>query len=161
MYRSLISGVLLIAIAASKTVPASGDAQACDVTKPNGVVEGVASSFGNSQLAVGPFGLWPDGNVVFKPGGPGSIYPDGSLGMKFGWSLGASGQLRVEGRRLDGTAPPLRAHYAGITTDGSFQPTELIFSTPGCWEVTGHLGEASLTFVTMVTRISGLERKPS
>lgn len=26
--------------------------------------------------------LWPDGQVIFKPGGPGSINADGSLSMK-------------------------------------------------------------------------------
>jgi len=32
------------------------------------------------------------------------------------------------------------------------QPTELIFPTEGCWEVTGRVGDASLTFVTLVVR---------
>ena len=35
-------------------------------------------------LTLGPFGLWPEGTVVFRPGGPGEIFPDGSLSMKFG-----------------------------------------------------------------------------
>jgi hypothetical protein len=33
-------------------------------------------------------GLWPDGTVVFQPGGPGSIEPNGSLAMKFWWTRG-------------------------------------------------------------------------
>jgi hypothetical protein len=36
--------------------------------------------------------------------------------------------------------------------DIGFQPSYLIFSTPGCWEVTGRVGEASLTFVTRVVK---------
>ena len=83
------------------------------VTKPNGVMAGSAEvnahSYGNQQVSVGPFGLWPDGTVVFKPGGPGFITQDGSLGMKFGWTRAVSGQLKIEGRRLDAPAPPLRA----------------------------------------------------
>ncbi len=39
------------------------------------------------------------------------VKPDGSIGMKFLWvrGPGVSGPLRVEGKRLDGEAPPLRA----------------------------------------------------
>ena len=29
----------------------------------------------------------------------------------------------------------------------------VVFPTPGCWEVTGRVGTASLTFVTLVQRI--------
>src|SRR5215470_3905052 len=32
-------------------------------------------------LSPGPFGLWPEGTIVFRPGGPGSVEPDGSLAM--------------------------------------------------------------------------------
>jgi hypothetical protein len=130
---------------------------ACEVTKPNGVVAGSEqvepNSFGNHQLSLGPFGLWPDGTVVFKPGGAGFITRDGSLGMKFGWQRGVRGQLRIEGRRLDASAPPLRAVVPNGYGDIGFQATSLVFSTPGCWEVTGHVGDASLTFVTMVVKI--------
>ena len=34
-----------------------------------------------------------------------------------------------------------------------FKPTALIFPTEGCWEVTGKVGETSLTFVTRVVKI--------
>src|SRR6185503_370480 len=45
----------------------------CEVTRPNGIVAGsdktVPNSHGNRQLSLGPFGLWSEGTVVFKPGG--------------------------------------------------------------------------------------------
>jgi hypothetical protein len=130
---------------------------ACDVTKPNGVVAGSeqvdANSYGNHELSLGPFGLWPDGTVIFKPGGAGFITRDCGLGMKFGWQRGIRGQLTIEGRRLDGSAPPLRSAVAQGDGDIGFQPTYLVFSTPGCWEVTGHVGEATLTFVTRVVKV--------
>ena len=130
---------------------------ACEVTRPNGIVAGSEqpepSSHGNPQLSLGPFGLWPEGTVVFKPGGPGFITPDGSLGMKFGWTRGVRGQLRIEGRRLDAPASPLRSVIASGSGEIGFQATFLVFSTPGCWEVTGRVGEASLTFVTRVVKI--------
>lgn len=131
-------------------------AAACAVTTPNGIVAGEEqdpSSHGNRQVSVGPFGLWPDGTVVFKPGGAGFITRDGSLGMKFGWRRGVRDQLRIEGRRLDAAASPLRAEVPNGYGDLGFQATYLMFSTPGCWEVTGRVGDASVTFVTKVVKI--------
>jgi hypothetical protein len=129
----------------------------CTVTAPNGVVAGEAqrdaNSYGNRQVSVGPFGLWPDGTVVFKPGGPGFRTRDGSLGMKFGWQRGVPGRLRIEGRRLDAPASPLRAEVPGGYRDLGFQASYVIFPTPGCWEVTGRVSQASVTFITQVTRI--------
>ena len=129
----------------------------CEVTIPNGIAavpeQADTASHGNKQLSVGPFGLWPNGTVVFKPGGAGFVTRDGSLGMKFGWLRGVPGQLKIEGRRLDAPAPPLRAEIPNGYEDSGFQATYLIFSTPGCWEVTARVGDASLTFVTMVVKI--------
>ena len=54
-----------------------GTAVPCDVTSPNGIVAGETErqeeSYGNALLSVGPFGLWPDGTVIFRPGGAGSV----------------------------------------------------------------------------------------
>lgn len=130
---------------------------ACAVTTPNGIAAGPEHpgrfGYGNRQVSIGPFGLWPEGTVVFKPGGAGFVTRDGSLGMKFGWQRGVRGQLRIEGHRLDASAPPLRSEVPEGYGDLGFQPTYLIFPTPGCWEVTGRVGEASVTFVTRVVKI--------
>ena len=160
---NLLGCVLLILTAASESEgrqrPATPvqTAAACAVTTPNGIVaaeeQSDPSSHGNRQVSVGPFGLWPDGTVVFKPGGAGFVTQDGSLGMKFGWQRGVRGQLRIEGRRLDAPAPPLRAEVPSGYGDLGFQATYVIFSTPGCWEVTGRVGDASVTFVTKVVKI--------
>lgn len=34
-----------------------------------------------------------------------------------------------------------------------FRPTYLVFPTPGCWEITGRLGERSLSFVVYVEKV--------
>jgi hypothetical protein len=126
----------------------------CKVTRANGqgtFLEGMAPElYGNALISTG---LWPDGTIVFKPGGPGFVYGDGSLAMKWGWRRAVRGQLRIEGRRLDEPAPPLRADIPAGYSDFGFQSSALIFPTPGCWEVTGRVGTASLTFVTFVQRI--------
>jgi hypothetical protein len=127
----------------------------CAVTTPNRIVAGGGeedpNSYGNRQVSV--FGLWPDGTVVFKPGGAGFLTRDGSLGMKFGWLRGVPGQLRIEGRRLDASAPPLRGEVPSGYGALGFQASYVVFPMPGCWEVTGRVGDASVTFVTMVAKI--------
>lgn len=133
------------------TRPSTVPQSACEVTRPNGQTPlGEASSphfHGNGSLWTQ---LWPEGTVVFEPGGPGFVEPDGSLSMKFPWWRGVRGQLTIEGRRLDAPAPPLRADIPSGYGDIGFQAAALIFPTEGCWEVTGRVGNASLTFVTRV-----------
>lgn len=128
----------------------------CEITKPNGVVadggEPYKESYGNSKLSLGPFGLWSNGTVILRPDGAGFVTPEGWLGMKFGWQRSVRGRLTVEGRRLDGRALALMAE-TGYDPQIGFQATALIFPTPGCWEVTGRVGAASLTFVTRVEKI--------
>jgi hypothetical protein len=155
---TFIVSPLLVGSAERQGSPPSHPAIAeCVVTTPNGIAAGEPqsdpSSYGNREISVGPFGLWPEGTVVFRPSGAGFITRDGALGMKFGWRRGISGALTIEGRRLDGTAPPLRAEVPHGYGEHGFQASYVIFPTPGCWEVTGRVSEASVTFVTKVVKI--------
>jgi hypothetical protein len=136
----------------------------CAVTLPNGSEPpgvfthgGPSDNRGDNSNLYGNGKLWttlsPNGTVEFRPGGPGSVDPDGSLGMKFPWWRGVRGKLIIEGKRLDRASPPLRAHIPEGYGDTGFQSTALIFPTAGCWEVTGRVGDASLTFVTRVIQI--------
>ena len=126
-------------------------APTAQVTAPQDCAATAASVSGDSRLNV-VLG-WPDGEVVFRPGGPGFITSDGALGMKFGWYRGVRGRLTIEGRRLDGDASPLRAEVNSGYGDSGFQATYIIFPTPGCWEVTGRVADASVTFITRVVKI--------
>jgi len=162
-FQALLLGLAILPslVAASEdrrvSPPAPQTTVECAVTTPNGIAAGeeefAPSSYGNREVSVGPFGLWPDGTVIFKPGGPGFVTRDGSLGMKFGWLRGVSGKLRITGRRLDAEAPPLRAEVPDGYGDRGFQATYIIFPTPGCWEVTGRVGNSSVTFVTKVVKV--------
>jgi hypothetical protein len=94
-------------------------------------------------------GLWPRGKVV---AGSDQVLPDGSISMKWWWWRGVEGDLKIVGRRLDGSSPPLGAIIpAGYGSTG-FQATSLIFPREGCWEVTGSVGPHRLTFVTIATK---------
>lgn len=80
---------------------------------------------------------------------------DGSISEKFPWWRGVRGPLSITGRRLDRPAPPLRAHIPDGYGATGFQSTLLIFPTEGCWRVTGTVGGASLTVVTLVVKTTG------
>jgi len=135
-------------------------APACQPTLPNGSTPpGEAPSanyYGNGQLWTA---FWPEGTLRFEANGPGLILSDGSMSMKFPWwrGEGVVGALTVEGRRLDGQAPPLGAEIPNGYGDTGFQASALIFPTTGCWEVTAHAGEAELTFVTRVVGPEGAD----
>jgi len=129
----------------------------CAVTQPNHshvppsvqakaqVGETSESLFGNDKIWTY---LWPDGTVTFRKNGPGFVLRDGSLQMKFLWLLAVDGPLALSGRRLDGTAPPLRSDFSPTAPGTGFQPSYVIFPTPGCWEVTARANGSELTFVT-------------
>jgi hypothetical protein len=80
-----------------------------------------------------------------------TINPDGSIGAKFGWWRAGSGKIRISGRRLDASAPPLRAHVPDGYGRG-FQATGLIFPTTGCWKVTGRYLELQISFTLLVVK---------
>lgn len=135
--------------------PRDSSLAGCEVTRPTRQdafrEEPAPGLLGNAALSTS---TWHDGVVTFKPGGPGFVMPDGSLGMKWGWLRGVRGALRIEGRRLDAPAAPLQSQIPCCYGDIGFQASYLIFPTPGCWEVTGRVGDASVTFVTSVVKTS-------
>lgn len=112
--------------------------QTCDVSKG-------AQRSGNLEAFVPS-----DGTFIFRPGGAGFVDRDGGLGIKFAWTRPAGSELIVGGRRLDAEAPPARAYMHAGYRDGDWQPTYLVFPTPGCWQITGRVGDRSLTFVVQV-----------
>lgn len=140
---------------ASSASPRANTAATCAVTLPNGIapldMQSDRNWYGNGKLWAVLY--WLDGTVVFRPGGPGFVQRDGSLGIKFGWWRGVKGKLLVSGKRLDAPAPPLRAWIPEGYGNSGFQSMYVIFPTPGCWAVRGRVGQATLTFVTRVVKI--------
>jgi hypothetical protein len=145
------------ATTAARTVSASEPEKqegTCPVTIANRTVPPDASdwgpddSHGNGKLWTL---FWPYGVVVADSG---YVEDDGSIGIKWPWWRGVRGPLSITGQRLDKPAAPLRAEIPdGYGTSG-FQPSGIYFSTEGCWEVTGRVGQARLTFVTLVVKAS-------
>jgi hypothetical protein len=63
--------------------------------------------------------------------------------------------LIVTGRRLDAPSPPAQGYYnSQWYGDTGFQASYIHFPSEGCWEVTGRAGDASLTYATLVAKVS-------
>ena len=76
--------------------------------------------------------------------------------LKFGWWRGVAGKFTIEGRRLDGAAPPLRYRIQEDAYGAfGFIPSSLYFPSEGYWEITGHLDNQRLTVVVRVTKDRG------
>jgi hypothetical protein len=157
---SIFCSASLAEVAESPAEPGEHrDAFVCSATVVNGGKGGI---YGNDALEVV---LNPGSKFVFAPGGAGFVDRDGALGIKVGWERKKKGPLQISGRRLDGPASPARA-YIYDYGDSGFQPIYLVFPTPGCWEITGRVADASLTFIAVVEKIGegpawkfeGLER---
>lgn len=154
---------------------------ACPVTQPNDVQPPPeANIFGRGNGDYGTDALWTslwvwgEGTVVVPPT---HVQADGVLGpMKWPWWRGVPGQLVIEGRRIDATAPPLQTYSAAgqrldqpeptpsafdvVYTETAFLPTGLVFPTTGCWEITASVGEERLTFVTLVVLAEEIQATP-
>jgi hypothetical protein len=141
------------ASASTSSTAAATSPLVCPVTLPNGSVPPNQNPsplfYGNGSLWTS---LWSQGTVVFGPKGPGQVGADGSISVQWPWWRGTQGNLAIDGKRMDATAPPVKA----IVPDGfgatGFQPTTLVFSSEGCWQITGRVGDARLTFVTLVAK---------
>jgi hypothetical protein len=129
------------------------DAKRCPVTIPrgSGPSKGI---YGDGELRVT---LWPRGVIAV-----GRDYVDGRgrVRMKFPWWRMVRGHLGITGRRLDAPAPPLLAYVPDGYGRIGFQATGVKFPTEGCWEVTGTVGQARLTFVTFVIKRQRRDGRP-
>lgn len=150
----------------SPVATAQGTPFACHVTLPNG--RGVQGSplgadiYGNGYISAA---ISRSGIFEIRPS---MILSDGSLTTKVPWWwAGVKGYMFIEGHRLDAPAPPLQATggmygrfdaptptpLAGLVTgdaDQGFAPSGLIFPTEGCWQITGRVGDSTLTFIAVV-----------
>ena len=122
----------------------------CPVTAPNRITAPGqlpnANVHGNGSLWVA---LWRDGIIVADSS---MIGADGLVRAKFGWWRLPEGRLRIEGRRLDAAAPPAGASIPDGYAPSGFQASGVLFPTEGCWEVTGRVADASLSFVVLVVK---------
>jgi hypothetical protein len=131
--------------------PVSIPSGTCPLSLPNGRmppgVNDVGANHGNGKMWTT---MWPHNVLIATPD---YIEADGSVWMKWPWwwRRRFGRELAITGRRLNGDAPPLTA-YVPDGYEVGFAPSGITFPREGCWEVTGRVGEASLTFVTLVLK---------
>jgi hypothetical protein len=124
----------------------------CEPTVPNGATppgENLSPlHHGNGQIWTQ---FWPGGIVVFEVRGPGSVDGRGALSMKWPLWRSVEGDIRIEGRRQNGSPEDfLEVGIPGGYERTGFQALGLTFSAQGCWDVTARVGADSLTFVVAV-----------
>ncbi len=74
-----------------------------------------------------------------------SVGTTGAIDMNIGWWRLSPGQLTITAHRLDGPGTATADIPDGYGETG-FQATGVIFSSPGCWAVTGRLGDDVVSF---------------
>jgi hypothetical protein len=116
----------------------------CEVTQLR------SGSIGNNELTVGNPS---EGRIVFRPGGGGFVTEDGWLGWKVLWNRLVKGPLHIDGHRIDGDAPPLRAFLASTIDEIGIQPSYLLFPTTGCWKINARIHGEPLSLVVRVEKI--------
>jgi hypothetical protein len=101
--------------------------------------------YGNDALWIGvpAGGLLPAGRPYGTP------WPN-EWGTKFPWWRIVPGQLTIKARRLDGPSAGFHAEIPSGYGMTGFNPSGLIWPSPGCWQVTGTVAGKSLTFVARV-----------
>jgi hypothetical protein len=151
MWRAILA--LALEAVALVAAPAGHTGKGCPVTLPSAKppFEGEDFNYGNRYLGVA---MWQRGRLVASRGGQtwGQIRPGGSIWAKVGWWRAVPGRLTIQGERLDGPAPPLRASVPAGYGSAGFQSTGLTFPTPGCWRVVGSVAGHELEFVVLVTK---------
>ncbi len=76
--------------------------------------------------------------------------------MKFGWWRAVPGKLAITGYRTDAAAPAAIGDVPDGYGDMGFQASGVTFPAEGCWNITGTVGTASLTFTTFVIKTSSV-----
>ena len=78
----------------------------------------------------------------------------GTISSKFPWWRVLAGNLHAWAARVGGAHPRMAADVQPAASYGptGFVPSELHFSGPGCWMVTGSLRGHTLSFVARVVR---------
>jgi hypothetical protein len=146
---SVLTGVALALVPAGTGAPS---APSCPIVRPTTV------SPTNSRL-------WSAYERRAWVAGPEFVNPDGSIWLKAPWfaqgprggpERGPRGTLWVTGKRLDRTAPRLRAQTRQVGVEGfrgsGVWAAVLTFPTEGCWSVNGRVERTTHTFRLLVTR---------
>jgi hypothetical protein len=66
------------------------------------------------------------------------------------WYSEVAGELRIAGTRMDSPGAVLSAEVPSGYEQPGYQPSSILVPEPGCWEITGSVGEQTLRVVADV-----------
>ncbi len=98
------------------------------------------------DLVIGHHGLWVDEREVLQRAPRFDVQSGTWTLVKFAWFRTTTDHLSIEGRRLDGPGTFHATHPADASYPIGFIPSDLTFSTGGCWQITATLNTTSVTF---------------
>jgi hypothetical protein len=79
-----------------------------------------------------------------------AIHENGAWRLKFPWFARPFGLPLINGRRLDGPGSFRPEVNRAVDGSGTWVASGLVFSAPGCWEVTARFDHATLSFRILV-----------
>jgi hypothetical protein len=145
MMKSALRSVGIGFIAAAGLASAHNEAPTCPTTEPIQAQppdDPNADAFGYSLWQInGDRTLWATWGA--------DRLKAGRKANKVLWIRPAGAQLTVSGRRLDASAPPMKATIPCCYPTG-YQASGLTFPSEGCWQVDAAAGTSKLTFITAV-----------
>lgn len=164
--KILWRALLLLAIScAAVTIPSSAQSGTpvqvatpfeCPVTQPNGQMPPESGNaygrgwgdYGNELLWTS---LWMWGEGAIHVPNEAHLRPNGRvIELNWAWFRYVPGKLTIEGHHLDAPAEPMTASVPDGYGEAGVQVSGITFPSAGCWEITGRLGDDSLTFVIEV-----------
>jgi hypothetical protein len=125
------------------------------------VVNGCPTTEANAHRPLGALPAWSGWNyhgngklfVLLRSDGTLVTNPLGGYKMRWAANQGVSGAFTVRYRMLDPPSAPVTARTG--TLNGSDSTMSQMRFEPGCWQITGRLGDVSLSFVAQVVLGSG------
>ncbi len=116
-------------------------------TVPSTDVPADVAALADHRPVVGGGELWTARDLIELPAG---LTPTGVWDMKVVWFTRPLGIPRIDGRRLDGPGTFHADANVATSSTGRAVTSSLVFSAPGCWEVTARYDNSTITFRTLV-----------
>ena len=162
LFRLHLLLVVLLLVVSACSSSQSASFEECPITPPlGGVPDEVvdyqrpvpwvkedAGWYGNSALWVS---LPPDGVLPSLP----SVDDPVLFDTKFPWWRLSSGMLEVRTAKVGVGEAFIERHVPDGYGEGGFVPSSLLFSSEGCWQVTGVVDGVELRFVVWVCETDG------
>ena len=98
------------------------------------------------DVVIGHGGLWVDKNAVLQRTPEFDLQTSTWILRKFPWFRATTDPLTIQGHRIDGAGTFQATHPADADYSIGFIPSDLTFSTGGCWQITATIDTTTIRF---------------